>query len=53
MPSMSIWKIITEDGSMIRKRVGWVERSDTHQLRFVEMMGFAGLNPSHGLRTDR
>jgi hypothetical protein len=24
-----------------------VERSDTHQLRFVEMMGFAGLNPSY------
>jgi hypothetical protein len=26
-----------------------VERSDTHQLRFVEMMGFAGLNPSYEL----
>ena len=27
--------------------VGWVERSDTHQLHFVVMMGFAGLNPSY------
>jgi len=24
------------------KRVGWVERSDTHQLYLMEMMGFAG-----------
>jgi hypothetical protein len=23
------------------KRVGWVERSDTHQSHFIEMMGFA------------
>src|SRR6266850_1791188 len=25
-----------------RQRVGWVERSDTHQLHLMEMMGFAG-----------
>ena len=25
-----------------RERVGWVERSDTHQLHLMEMMGFAG-----------
>jgi hypothetical protein len=24
------------------QRVGWVERSDTHQLHLMEMMGFAG-----------
>jgi hypothetical protein len=24
------------------ERVGWVERSDTHPLHLVEMMGFAG-----------
>jgi hypothetical protein len=24
---------------------------DTHQLHFVEVMGFAGLNPSYGLAT--
>jgi hypothetical protein len=29
-----------------------VERSDTHQLHFVEVMGFAGLNPSCGLTTS-
>ena len=31
-------------------RVGWVERSNTHQLHLVEMMGFARLNPSYVLR---
>jgi hypothetical protein len=25
--------------------VGWVARSDTHQLYFVEVMGFAGTQP--------
>src|SRR5882724_6405790 len=30
--------------------VGWVERSDTHQLHFADMKGFAGLNPSYVLR---
>jgi len=30
--------------------VGWVERSDTHQLQLAKMMGFEGLNPSY--RTD-
>ena len=29
--------------------VGWVERSDTHQLHFANMMDFARLNPSYGL----
>ncbi len=28
---------------------GWVERSDTHQLHLMEMMGFASLNPSYVL----
>jgi hypothetical protein len=28
-----------------------VERSDTHQLHVVEVMGFAGLNASSGLTT--
>ena len=29
--------------------VGWMERSDTHQLHFADMMGFARLNPSYVL----
>ncbi len=33
------------------QRVGWVERSDTHQLRFMKTMGFAGLNLSYALDT--
>jgi hypothetical protein len=28
---------------------GWVERSDTHYLHFMKVMGFAGLNPSYVL----
>ena len=28
--------------------VGWVERSDTHQLRLAKVMGFAALHPSYG-----
>jgi hypothetical protein len=31
---------------------GWVERSDTYQLHVVEVMGFAWLNPSHGLTAN-
>jgi len=34
------------------QRVGWVERSDTHQLHFMKMMGFAGLNPSYELGAE-
>jgi hypothetical protein len=30
-----------------KQRVTWVERSDTHQLHFVEKMGFARLNPTY------
>ena len=30
--------------------VGWVERSDTHQLRFVKVMGIAALHPSYELK---
>jgi hypothetical protein len=29
--------------------LGWVERSDTHQLENSKMMGFEGLNPSYSL----
>jgi hypothetical protein len=25
----------------MNKHVGWVERSDTHQLKFAKMMGYA------------
>jgi hypothetical protein len=28
-------------------KVGWVERSETHQTLQVEAMGFAELNPSY------
>jgi len=28
-------------------RVGWVERSETHQIDAAPMMGFAALNPSY------
>jgi hypothetical protein len=31
-------------------RVGWVERSDTHQMPFAKMMGIASLHPSYELR---
>jgi hypothetical protein len=31
------------------QRVGWVERSDTINCFFIEVMGFAGLNPSYVL----
>jgi hypothetical protein len=27
---------------LMAARTGWVERSDTHQLHLMEMMGFAG-----------
>jgi hypothetical protein len=38
----------------MRKFVGWVERSDTHQLRFMgAMMGFAALYPSYVPSTNR
>src|SRR4030088_1303654 len=30
-------------GAIPKLSVGWVERSDTHQLHFVAVMGFAGL----------
>src|SRR5882757_5531077 len=32
-------------GSRPSQRVGWVERSDTHQLHFADMMGFARAQP--------
>jgi len=40
------------DFDFVAERVGWVERSDTHPLHFVEVMGFAGLNPSYGLTAN-
>jgi hypothetical protein len=33
---------LEEVGQQRVQRVGWVERSDTHQLHLIEMMGFAG-----------
>jgi len=35
------------------QRVGWVERSDTHQLHLMEMMGFAGSTHPTYLLADR
>src|SRR5882672_12765162 len=35
------------------QRVGWVERSDTHQLHLMEMMGFAGSTHRTYSRLDR
>src|SRR6266481_4036248 len=33
-----------------RSPVGWVERSDTHHLRQLQLMGIASLHPSYALR---
>ncbi len=41
-----------ERSDMRVQRVGWVERSDTHQLHFMKTMGFAGLYPSYALDTN-
>jgi hypothetical protein len=37
-------------GGVIFVIVGWVERSETHQLRTAVLMGFAALNPSYKVR---
>jgi hypothetical protein len=43
--------IIFSAGTAMAQRVGWVERSETHHLGVVvmlgRMMGFATLYPSH------
>jgi len=33
----------------ISKDVGWVERSETHHLHQMQLMGIASLNPSYAL----
>jgi len=39
VPSVKHWKIYCK--ATAYQPVGWVERSDTHQLKFAKMMGFA------------
>ena len=38
-----------DEFELLYQRVGWVERSDTHHLHKMQLMGIASLNPSYVL----
>src|SRR5271169_2326827 len=40
---------LTRVSIFLGKRVGWVERSDTHRLQAMMLMGFAKAQPTYGL----
>ncbi len=48
---MSEWADVPTDcrsiGDKQSQQVGWVERSDTHHLSRMKLMGFAALYPSY------